>query len=448
MKKPVKKVDTIGSVELVDFPELQIQDVPAKVDTGADNSAVWASDISMDQGVLSYTLFAPGSSFYTGTKVQTKDFRTTAVKNSTGHTEFRYKVQLLVAIGSRRIRTWFNLSDRAGMTYPVLIGRNLLRNKYVVDVSKHKVHKGGSQKRNVMVLSGRADELQPFFNEVKAHMGTKVSFAVRGYQDLVFRVEPKKVKVLEAKTNKDLAGFDLVYFKSHKSNYSKALAAAAYLQFKNVRFFDKELLTHVSYDKLSEYLKLALYDLSVPKTICGSNKYLADNAVSIGKRLGWPLVCKEISEDRGRRNFLVGNAAELRKVLKSAGKAEVYVAQEYIPNDGYIRALVLGRQVSVAVNRGAVANEDPQKAHLNNPAGSTNAVLMAEDELNPLARDLAIRAAEVMNRQIVGVDLIQHINTKKWYLLEANSAPQLRSGSFIEQKEKALARFIDFELNR
>lgn len=448
MKRPARKVQTIGSVELVDFPELQIQDVPAKVDTGADNSAVWASEISMDQGVLSYTLFAPGSSLYTGTKVQTKEFRTTAVKNSTGHTEFRYKVQLVVAIGNRRIRSWFNLSDRAGMTYPVLIGRNLLRHKYVVDVSKHKLHKVGSQKRNVLVLSARADELGDFFEEVKAHMGTKVNFAVRGYQDLAFRVEPKKVRIFETKTNKDLASFDLVYFKSHKNNYSKALAAAAYLQFKNIRFFDKELLTHISYDKLSEYLKLALYDLSVPRTICGSNQYLTDNAESIGKRLGWPLVCKEISQDRGRRNFLVKDAAQLRKVLKAAAKGEIYVVQEYIPNDGYIRALVLGRQVSVAVNRGAVPNDDPQKAHLNKPAGSSNAVLIAEDELNPLAHDLAIRAAEVMNRQIVGVDLIQHANTKKWYLLEANSAPQLRSGSFIEHKEKALAKFIDFELNR
>jgi glutathione synthase/RimK-type ligase-like ATP-grasp enzyme len=448
VKRPIRKVETIGLAELVDFPELSVQDVPAKVDTGADNCAVWATDISIDQGVLSYTLFGPGSSFYTGTKVQTKDFRTTAVKNSSGQAEFRYKVTLLVVIGNRRIRTWFNLSERGGMTYPVLIGRNLLHNKYIVDVSKHKVHGGNNKKKNVLVLSSKAAELEDFFDEVRSLMGTRVNFAVRGYNELAFRVEPKKVRILETRTNKDLANFDLVYFKSHKRNYSKALAAAQYLQFKNVKFFDKELLTHISYDKLSEYVRLALYNLSVPRTVGGTSQYLADSADDIGKRFGWPVVCKEIMGDRGRQNFLVKNAAELRKILKPAKKSDIYIVQEYIPNDGYIRAMIFGRQVSVAVRRTEVDNANPRKQHLNNPAGSANAILIDEDGLEAQAHDLAIRAAEVMNRQVVGVDLIQDSRNKKWYILEVNSAPQLKGGSFVEQKEKALAKFIDFELNR
>jgi D-alanine-D-alanine ligase-like ATP-grasp enzyme len=102
----------------------------------------------------------------------------------------------------------------------------------------------------------------------------------------------------------------------------------------------------------------------------------------------------------------------------------------------------------MAVRRDPVPNANPQKSHLNNPAGSANARLIDEDSLDAQAQDLAIRAAEVMNRQIAGVDLLQDSKTKKWYLLEANSAPQLRSGSFVDKKEKALAKFIDFELNR
>jgi glutathione synthase/RimK-type ligase-like ATP-grasp enzyme len=448
VKSPNSRIETIGTVELVDFPELSIQDVPAKVDTGADNSAIWASDIMLEEGVLSFTVFGQGSRYYTGNKIQTKNFRTTSVKNSFGHAEFRYKVSFLVAIGNRRIRTWFTLSDRSGMTYPVLIGRKLLRNKYVVDVSKHSIHGGRASKKSVLILSSKAEDLEPFFADVKKRMETQATIVVRGYKDLAFRIAPNKVKVFETKTGKDISDFDLVYFKSHKANSSKALAAAEYLQFRNVKFFDKELLSHISYDKLSEYVRLALYNLSVPRTVCGTPKYLSEQAEALGISMGWPLICKEINEDRGRKNFLAANPTQLKKILKQAGKGETYLVQKYVPNDGYVRALVFGRQVSVAVRRETTLHQNSQKQHLNNPPGSVNAKLIPDAQLDSLAHDLAIRAAEIMNRQVAGVDLIQHSKTKKWYLLEANNAPQLKGGSFVQQKEKALANFIDFELNR
>ncbi|MGH7239631.1 MAG: hypothetical protein ACREHG_06145, partial [Candidatus Saccharimonadales bacterium] len=61
------QLDFIGHNELVDFPELKFSGVPAKIDTGADSSAIWASSIKLDvKGVLSAVLFGNESQFFTG----------------------------------------------------------------------------------------------------------------------------------------------------------------------------------------------------------------------------------------------------------------------------------------------------------------------------------------------------------------------------------------------
>lgn len=60
----------------------------------------------------------------------------TRVANSFGHKELRYKVKLRILVKKRLIKATFTLSNRSSKLYPVLIGRTLLRNKFIVDVAK------------------------------------------------------------------------------------------------------------------------------------------------------------------------------------------------------------------------------------------------------------------------------------------------------------------------
>jgi len=53
-----------------------------------------------------------------------------------------------------------------------------------------------------------------------------------------------------------------------------------------------------------------------------------------------------------------------------------------------------------------------------------------------------------MERQIAGADMIQDKTTGKWYILEVNSSPQMRTGSHIDEKVSEFAQFIDKELGR
>jgi D-alanine-D-alanine ligase-like ATP-grasp enzyme len=53
-----------------------------------------------------------------------------------------------------------------------------------------------------------------------------------------------------------------------------------------------------------------------------------------------------------------------------------------------------------------------------------------------------------MGRQVAGVDLVQDKLSGTWYILEVNNAPQLRSGSFVDEKAAMIAKFFDKELKR
>jgi hypothetical protein len=131
------KKSTIGIVEFVTIGDHAVN-VPAKIDTGADSSSIWASDISVGKdGKLRFCLFGPGSEFYDGKPFTRSDFSVSSVKNSTGHSEIRYRTHFTVAVGGRRIKALFNLSDRSNNTYKILIGRRTISGKFLVDVSKH-----------------------------------------------------------------------------------------------------------------------------------------------------------------------------------------------------------------------------------------------------------------------------------------------------------------------
>lgn len=110
--------------------------IPAKVDTGADRSSIWASNIHVDKdGTLSFTLFAPGSPYYTGDVIKRKSFKFAIVRSSSGHAQVRYRVMLSIRVMGKRLKTNFNLSDRSQNTFPILLGRRTLHKKFVVDVS-------------------------------------------------------------------------------------------------------------------------------------------------------------------------------------------------------------------------------------------------------------------------------------------------------------------------
>lgn len=132
-----KDVKIIGRNVLINFIG-HVDNVPAKIDTGADASSVWATNIHVDEvGELTFILFGKKSPLYTGKIIKRRNFTTVRIRSSTGHEQIRYRIKMPIEIAGRRIRVLFNLADRSVNEFPVLVGRRTLHNKFIVDVTKY-----------------------------------------------------------------------------------------------------------------------------------------------------------------------------------------------------------------------------------------------------------------------------------------------------------------------
>lgn len=136
MSAKKKQLDIIGATEHVTIGSYK--NIPAKIDTGADSSSIWASHIQVDKdGALLFRLFDTKSPFYTGEDFKRTDYKVAVIRNSSGKEEIRYRTHLKVTIGGRTIKALFFLSDRSRNNFPILIGRRTISGKFYVDVSKN-----------------------------------------------------------------------------------------------------------------------------------------------------------------------------------------------------------------------------------------------------------------------------------------------------------------------
>lgn len=148
----------IGQTEEVRLPQLSSEITHARIDTGAKTSAIWVSEVREHEGKLTVTFFGPGLSLHTREPIVFDEYTDTVVASSNGEAEQRYKVRLLVEIGGKRIRAWFTLADRSKQVYPILIGRNILRGKFVVDVALKPPHLLAREKQRTKILAAKRQE--------------------------------------------------------------------------------------------------------------------------------------------------------------------------------------------------------------------------------------------------------------------------------------------------
>ena len=117
----------VGRIENISFPELKIEKIKAKVDTGAYGVALHVDSIKLEDGKLYFTV---GNEEFSYNK-----FKTIIVKNSFGKVQKRFSIFTKLTIGDSIYKFYVSLTDRKKMRYPVLIGRRFLyKFNYLVDV--------------------------------------------------------------------------------------------------------------------------------------------------------------------------------------------------------------------------------------------------------------------------------------------------------------------------
>jgi len=202
--------------------------------------------------------------------------------------------------------------------------------------------------------------------------------------------------------------------------------------------------------KAYQMLELGRAGIGVPKTIYGSlwylfevmknNEQLSDQhfftsgecvaTFNVVKKtltakaafgFQFPIILKGSGGDRGTRVFKINNVEEMEKKVRGLRKSETeegkrYMLQEFIPNTGDYRLLVLGKKVL-----GVMKRSSQNKDEFRNNYSVGGKVEVAD--LPVAVKEMAVRAAEICGLMVAGVDVMEK-TPGDYVVLEVNKGPQ------------------------
>ncbi len=127
----------IGWREWVRLPELGIKRIKAKIDTGAKSSSLHAYDIEVREieGVqfVSFKIHPAQQRITLIVEAQSKVHEFRSVRSSNGQTTTRPVIRTAVEIFGKPYEIDVTLFDRTKMGFRMLIGREAMRDRFMVD---------------------------------------------------------------------------------------------------------------------------------------------------------------------------------------------------------------------------------------------------------------------------------------------------------------------------
>ncbi len=131
----------VGKRELISIIDLELFDLDAKVDTGADSNALHCDHIDIVEDKVSFTLLDEVHEAYHGKRMTFPIYKIKKVKSSNGQLQERPAIKVSVNFMGKKYKSVISLTNRADMKYPMLIGRRFLSGKFLVDVEKEYLSK-------------------------------------------------------------------------------------------------------------------------------------------------------------------------------------------------------------------------------------------------------------------------------------------------------------------
>lgn len=149
--KQQEQLPIIGWRERVALPDLGIPEVKAKIDTGARSSALHAVDVQTfereGKPMVRFKVhpYQRNASQTVTAEAELIDQR--QVRNSGGHTQVRPVIKTTLELNGYAFPIELTLTDRDVMGFRMLLGRQAVRRRFLVDAGKSFLHSlTGSQK--------------------------------------------------------------------------------------------------------------------------------------------------------------------------------------------------------------------------------------------------------------------------------------------------------------
>jgi len=272
----------------------------------------------------------------------------------------------------------------------------------------------------------------------KAAKKLGVSLDLISYNKICFDTEKREIlirpnfagesKIKQFDDYKNVNDYDVLFFRTTGKHWEEVDLILNSIKKDNMVVVDPLVRTGKPSMACKAWQMLALKTagIEVPKTIYGSLWYLyeqmKENLIS---NFQFPIIIKGSGGDRGTRVYKADNLEEMEKLVRDLRKSETeegrrYMLQEFIPNDGDFRVLVLGEKVLGVMKRSSQSKTEFKN---NYSAGGKVEVADLPEEI----KQLAVKAAKVCGLAVAGVDVAFRDNDfKKPIIWEVNKGPQFK----------------------
>lgn len=423
----------IGSEEWCSFDEYGIPAIKARVDSGAKTSSIQANNIKVlhknGEEWVRFEVNPIQDNRSISMVCKAKVHQRRLVKSSTGISEERFVIKTPITLGEETFEIELTLANRDGMEFRMLLGRQALINRYIVNPSEGYLLTQISEQE-------LKDKYKPFIREKTGlqiallasnpllYSNKRIMEAgeARGHKMVFMNVEQSYMKLdavhpeIRYRGGDVIEAFDAVIprIKPAVTFYGCALirqfdAMGAYC------LNDAESIVS-SRDKLLATQLFAKHDIHIP--ITGFAKSPLDTKDLIKMVNGAPLIIKLLESTQGKGVVLAETEKAAQSVINAfkSVKANILV-QEFIKeaNGQDIRCFVINGKVVAAIQRQAKKGEFRSNIH---QGGTASRIKITAEE-----RKLAIKAAKILNLPVAGVDIIR--SNRGPLLLEVNSSPGL-----------------------
>lgn len=423
----------VGSEEWCVFDDLGIPAIKARTDSGAKTSSIQANNIKLiHRGTEEWVRFEvnpiqDNKSIVVVCQSKVHDKR--VVKSSSGISEQRYVIKTSVAIGNETFEIELTLANRDAMEFRMLLGREALMDRYVINPSGAFIQQDFSEEE-------MADK---YAHLIKEKTGLKIAVLAsnpnlysnkriiqagqaRGHDIVFLNVEQAYMKFDASEPQVRYRGGNIVdVFDAIIPRIKPSVtfyACALLRQFDSMGAYclnSAEAITQ-SRDKLMATQVFAKNDINIP--ITGFAKSPLDTKDLIKMVNGAPLIIKLLESTQGKGVVLAETNKAAESVINAFKSVQTNIlVQEFIKeaNGQDIRCFVVNGKVVASMQRQAAKGEFRANIH---QGGKASKIKITSEE-----RKLAIKAAKILDLPVAGVDIIR--SNKGPLLLEVNSSPGL-----------------------
>lgn len=435
----------IGKEEWCSLEGLGLPAIKARVDSGAKTSSLHAFNIhQFEEDGKRYVHFDIHPIQNDRKTIQScrglvVDKRN--VKSSSGDTERRPVIKTPIKLGDETWEIEVTLTNRDSMGYRMLIGREAMNNRVLIDpdssfclgkVSEDEVKKYYGKvkpKKDGLRIVVLASNPNLYSNKRLIEAGEERGHEMRfvNISQCYMNISSDKPEV-HYRGGQLLDDVDAIIPRIKPSMTFYGCAVARQFQSTGTYCLNDSVSISRSRDKLRSLQLLSNKGVPMPTTgFANSPMDTSDIIKMVG---GAPLVVKLLEGTQGKGVVLAETGKAAESVINAFKSLHANIlVQEFIKEaDGKdLRCFVIDGKVVGSIQREAAAGEFRANLHL---GGSASSIKITSDE-----RKIAIAAAKTMGLKVAGVDIIRSKSGPK--VLEINSSPGLEGIESITEKDIA-----------